>query len=241
MLPGITDGLSAMRLEIEETQLLRRLVFQNDTGNTIGIEVVSGRALRVAEPVTHQLPAGCADLIGQDLLEDHHDQISAVIDMFRDFCAGTETLRVESHILAEKKEASSVGIPGSKLCEPFRDLAKTPEILSGQNDLSVFAERCASSATAILGFEGDAISFELGPDEFLKPLRDVADAEQAKASEKPGTERSKKSEPSCIILSEHPANGRSLLRATASGSQIFVLFDTTALTKFLTFWTESRV
>lgn len=232
MKPHRADPLIAMRNEIDETQLHRRLVFRNDQDQTLGLHVASGRVLRLADPVSPELSAECQDLVSQDLCEENQAQISALGAILQGFASDTQALFVQSHIPSDGHDVSNLGIPGHKLFQACADPVTSAEPGFHPRDLEAFVENCSSIATAILRIEGEETSFEQGSAEHLKLLTSLAESERGSTAGSGG----EAVQESCVIVGGHPETGHGILCAANSQNLVFAMFEIHVLAEIFDLW-----
>jgi len=233
---GVTHARHAMRSEIAETQLLRRLVFRNDRNEKIAFDVASGRVLRVSPPTSEHFQEHLADVSGQDISKLAEGQISKLVAAVAEFTSGRTELSVEVQILQADALAPDVGI---SLDDLFQDLGKPPppqESPLSEDFLEDFLEDCAPISCAALLMVGNSVTVEHGSDAHLYPLKTLARAERVSNAAALQSETHPGPVDQCVIYAGYPDGGQAILCASQSESLALLLLNNDVLEEVYEAW-----
>lgn len=236
MLAGADHPSEAMRAEIAETHLLRRMVFRNDRNEELALEVASGRILRVSQPTSHHLQASLPEIAAQDLSRLSENQISQLAAVLSEFTADLSKLSVEVQILKTAASGPVLGLATNDLFQghgkprPPRTNARSTDFMSD------FVRDCAPISTAALLMVGDTITVEQGVEAHLESLKTLARAERVANGGVLQGEADSESAGQCVIFSGHPDAERSILCASQSDSLAILFLNGDVLDEVLNLW-----
>lgn len=235
---GTTSVLQAMRSEIAETQLPRRLVFRNDREEEISFEVASGRVLRVSPPTSDHFRADLPEVLTQSLSQSTEAQVLQFITVLKAFASEATKLTVEAQIPRHKTSGLDVGISVEDLLqEPHLPEQNQAEQSSG-NALGAFLDDCTSRVSAALLMKGDRFVLEHGPEAQLKALKALALAERASNDSPQQLDDDPSASGQCVIYTGHPQDGQAVLCASQAPNLAFLSFPCEALEAVLGFWAD---
>ena len=235
---GVPHALHAMRSEIAETQLLRRLVFRNDRNEEIAFAVASGRVLRVLPPTSDRFQDYLADVSGQDISKLTEGQISQLVGVLTTFTSDITELSVDIQVLKTDAAARDVGISADDLFQdpdkpgPHRKTPPSKDFLDG------FMKDCAPISSAGLLMVGDQVTFEQGSKPHLEALKTLARAERAANAGSLQGKADPDSVGQCVIYSGHPDDGQAILCTSQSEGLALLLLNNDVLEEVLNFWTS---
>lgn len=230
---GETDLRDAMRKEISETQLLRRVIFRNDLDEEVSFDVVSGRVLQLSTPTSPDLFTDtpvCMHGAAQG------DGIPVEVDagvlhcIIARFLTSATSLWVETQRLENGGTPTQVGISLDALFQPAP--IAPPSSGSGQN-LIAFVKASEDVSTAGLVMAADSRMWEQGPEANVAMLEGLAKAEMTRFQSKSGSVVSKCF---CVIFSGHPSGGTSVLCGSQEGCLALLSFEDHGHDKLLQLW-----
>lgn len=147
---------AAIRGEIDETQLARRLVFRNDRDEEIALDVVSGRVLRSAKS-----QASCATEQNESRpAKAPHDQpdVSGLRREIKQFAENAVSLTVEVFILKRTSMVLDMGVPADALFCQSASLSENPVV----QQLRTFVVSAGDSMLYVFASDEDRLIFEQG-------------------------------------------------------------------------------
>lgn len=209
---GEADLRAAMRTEIAETQLPRRVTFRNGSDDTLAFEVVAGRVLRTPEDLSLM-----------------HARIDG-------FVRNPTVLRVETERLEPGEAALEVGIALDDLfsvptpLDPVGASQSPPDVVTG------FLEASRAQCRAGLAVINAETTFSYGDDAQLAKLHslaevekngDVASSEAAFAAGYPSQ---------CVVYSSHPLEGCTVVCVSHAETLGFAILSQDALGPVLDLW-----
>lgn len=236
MHPGSLSVRHAMRSEIAETQLLRRMVFRNDRDEEISLEVASGRVLRVSHPVSDHLRENLPEALTQSIFQSTEAEVLQLIEALQAFAFEAKKLSVETQIIRHNTSMPDVGIPVDDLLQ----VSDTPEQRMPKqlsiNSLEAFLQDCAPISSAALLMTGDRCVLECGSEGHLDALKALALAERVSNDTHPQPQDDPGPPGQCVIYTGHPQGGQTVLCASQIPHLAFLSFHNDMLDAVLGFW-----
>jgi hypothetical protein len=236
MHPEIAHAHHAMRSEIAEIQLPRRIAFQNDRGEAISLEVASGRVLRVSHPISDHFQASLPDALMNSISQSTKAQVLQLIDILSAFTSKVTKLSVETQILRQNASILDIGVAVEDLFQELDISEQNQPRKMPRNDLEVFIQDCASISSAALLMNGDTILLEHGSEAKLETLKTLALAEFNSSSTHLQIQSDLNPYEQCVIYTGHPQNGQAVLCAIQATNLAFLSFHSNVLEAILDFW-----
>lgn len=231
-----SDVFGAICKEITETQLPRVVTFSNDCHDSLSFEVVSGRAIRLSEPVSGEFASGVDGFSFQSALTAEISK-ERVLALGNSFAARTKSLRIQSKVVAPPSNALEVDQCLTALwADHF-----APIHSSSESSLIGFMQQCEQIAKAALVIEEDLPVFSYGSDEVLARLATLSNSALFESQRAEFAALSDSDAPGCIMYSNGPDASESVL-FTFDGSLVgIVLFETSKLGDMYRLWGASHL
>ena len=224
------DPMAAIGREIDETVLPRTLMFENDRGQRLGLEVASRRILSLAAldaalalPLPPDLP-GHAFFDADDPLCD---------DLFRAlaaFCAGTRQVRVRSYLSTESGSFSNIGVPLGALVEAARPVAPKPRADPDPQVLKAFLSVCRGAAAALIRADRSGLLESQGDPALAARLARMAVRELSQQDDA-GPQRAQ-----AVLLGGSYPDGAFLLCLACLGQMVFAVLAPGRVESVLDAW-----
>lgn len=240
MQPGIGHARDALRTEIAETQLLRRLVFRNERKEEISLEVASSRVLRVTHPISDHLKENLPDILMQSVSQSTETQILQFIGVLKVFTSEITQLSVEAQVPSQNASMLDVGLSVDHLFQKFDISEQIRQKQTSKNFLEAFLENCASISTAALLMTDDTFVFEYGLSAPLEALKALALAERASNSTNLQLQGGPSPSSQCVIYTGHPQDMQAVLCASQIPNLAFLSFHSDVLEAVLNYWTPQN-
>ena len=229
------DPFAAILAEISETLQPRRLLFRNDQGGQVGVDVSSGRVLRLAPESTHGFVTGIDSETLQALARSVDRQEHALSRMLRAFSDNAEQIAVESLPPENMPSALEVGVLPEILTLP-------PEYVGAKavsEGISGFLNTCRPFVRAGLLVEGETTHLAYGPEGDQQALRALAQSEQSETAQFASEEAPQGPPLSAMIYAGHPIEGAAVLCLAKGALLGFLSFANPALPEVLEAWKKA--
>lgn len=160
--------LEAMAREVDETVLPRCLMFENDRGECLGLDVASARILSVARLDLKDRPASLADLTGHAFFDAEDPKCALLHGAIEAFVQGLTRLEVRAIIVPEAQGFSNVGVTLRGLACHAAPPRPAPQAIGA------FFEACRDLATAFVHVEAGQTVDSWGAPEAITALGALA-------------------------------------------------------------------
>ncbi len=208
---------AAMRVEISETQLPRRLVFRNDKGGKLCMEVASGRIRKFSPPHDQEDPSHWAELVAS-------------------FAEGANRLSVETERLETAFAAHEVGLALDAVFPPLASDKVAVDAPEKRDIVTAFLQASQEICTSGLALVAGQVMVEFGADGPLATLYDLVELEELEPQYGDAADQFAQYPTQCVIYSGHPVGGQSVLCVSADLSLGFATVDNAFLGQIIALW-----
>ena len=217
------EGLMAAILcEVDETMLGRELDFRNGRGETVGLDVLGRRLLRVRAIAPADRAAPFPGLAGTPLADPQAPAAAALRALLAEFVAGSDSLTVTARKLARRPQSADLGCAPQALAEAWGLVLRD----DGPEGIAGFIAACDALADAWLALENRAPSARSGDPALAARLAAIAAA---------GIALPERNAPGCIVL-DGPGGAQLLLYGRDGGQEVLMAFPADRLEAVLDAW-----
>ncbi|MBV1867954.1 MAG: hypothetical protein KUG69_08630 [Marinosulfonomonas sp.] len=165
--------LLAILNEIDETVMARLLVFRNDAGNTVELEVVNRRLLRVAGSSTQAMPD--TTLPGQVFSEANGLLATSLSEVLEKFLTESEQVFVQAKRLEQAPDPTIIGCACKILAQAWSLNLYPSHGCAAADLIEKFIATCADIASAWVQIENGNVEHTGGAEKQVKRLVEIVD------------------------------------------------------------------
>lgn len=169
-----TGLLLAVLHEIDETILARELVFRNDAGQLLGLDVGNRRLLRLYDK------SGDADFstyhpeLGRAFSQSDPTLTKAIKDLLQDFIAGSDKLNISSGKVDRPVAPADTGLSAQALAHAWTIDLYVDNDASSARQIEEFISSCHDITVASVEFNSKEILVVSGPEQVTEQLVEIA-------------------------------------------------------------------
>jgi len=229
VIPDQGGALAAIIVEIEDTILPRRLIFENDRAESLILNISSRRVMSFARKDN-----GSFDNQFEEISDR---QISLLRETLVTFAATAKRVTLRFEFYDAPRDFANIGVRGMSLHESdgvSETLPASPQGEAGR-DLNKFVESCTEIASALVSTEGTKVVLTRGDAGLLSSLQDLALAELSGISDPSEII----AQDQCIVMSGSEGSERAVLCGVSGTQMVFAAFATDRLNEMMTLWSAA--
>ncbi len=205
----------AILLEIDETMLARELIFENDNGITLGLEVANRRLLRFSGLSDENHSELAAPLLEKTFSQDNSPLIEALFEVFTVFLQDTTKLLVRSAKLSTTSNPTDIGCSPQGLAEAWSIDLYEGEKNEHEKHFMGFLNACSEFMLACVQFDDNGISEKTGQENELSLLSELVQSDFSQLNERLKNSLHSDAAPQCLMLGPDGIDGQSILYFSA--------------------------
>lgn len=234
-----SDGfVRAILNEIEEIILARELLFENSSGETLGLKVVNRRLLRVSNQSDEKLTRLAAPILEQDFSQESGLLISGLFDFLTEFLKDTSKLIVSTKKLEQVPNPADIGCSPEALAQAW-SLDMFEDVNSRyENRVENFVESNAEFILAYVQYDSDGFSKKVGQEDNINQLVELSENGLSQLVGHLEKFLHPNSAQYCVILSAGQDDGHSILYIVVGSKKTLVMVPSNRASGIYSIWQD---